>query len=63
MKPGDLFQYRGKMKMKTRRVGMIENPLLVFLHDYPGFEDCGIFLTPTGTKIQIDKDLLEEVEP
>ena len=42
---------------------MIENPLLVFLHDYPGFEDCGIFLTPTGTKIQIDKDLLEEVEP
>jgi len=61
MKPGDLFRYRGKMK--TRRVGMIENPLLVFLNDYPGFEDYGIFLTPTGTKIQIDKDLLEEVEP
>jgi hypothetical protein len=61
MKPGDLFQYRGKMK--TRRTGGIENPLLVFLHDYPGYEDYGIFLTSTGTKIQIDKDLLEEVEP
>jgi hypothetical protein len=29
----------------------------------PGLEDYGIFLTQNGKKIQLDKDLLEKVEP
>jgi len=60
MNPGDLYQYRGTLK--TRRISQ-KQPLLIFIQDYPGFEDYGIFLTQNGKKIQLDKDLLEKVEP
>ena len=40
-----------------------KQPLLIFIQDYPGLEDYGIFLTQNGKKIQLDKDLLEKVEP
>ena len=60
MNPGDLYQYRGTLK--ARRISQ-KQPLLIFIQDYPGFEDYGIFLTQNGKKIQLDKDLLEKVEP
>jgi len=60
MNPGDLYQYRGVLK--ARRIASQKQPLLIFIQDYPGFEDYGIFLTQNGKKIQLDKDLLEKVE-
>lgn len=60
MNPGDLYQYRGTLK--ARRIASQKQPLLIFVQDYPGFEDYGIFLTQNGKKIQLDKDLLEKVE-
>ena len=59
MKPGDLFRYPGVMNI--RRGENLENPLLVFLCDHPTVHDCGIFLSPRGMKILVEKKLLEEI--